>query len=352
LKTKFLIVALVTSATLTIHYYDIIFANALGHSHLMHAIHGRLCYIPIVLSAFWFGIRGGLITALVISYFSIVYIYVRPITAPQELYSEFAEIAFYFAIGGFSGILLDSERSSRRKKEEAEKRLAHAERLSLVGQMVASIAHEIKNPLGSIKGAVQILKDGTTPEPDRTEFTSIIEKEVNRLDGVVQDYLSFSKPSPLKMNEINISDIITEVIKQMKYQCDQTRVKVSFDSGAMPVISGDRNRLHQLFLNMFLNSLQAMPDGGEIRINCDVRQKENGGYLDVKFSDSGRGITSENIERIFEPFFSTKTQGTGLGLATAKVIVAEHNGSIRVESTIGKGTSFQLQFPLIRGAQS
>lgn len=102
-NTRLLIVALITLGTLSIHYYDIIFAGVLGHSHLMHAIHGRLCYIPIVLAAFWFGVRGGLTTALVISIFTLVYIYISPASQPMETYGEFTEIAFYFAIGGFSG---------------------------------------------------------------------------------------------------------------------------------------------------------------------------------------------------------------------------------------------------------
>ena len=100
-RTQFIIVAAVTCATLSIHYYDIIFAGLLGHSHLMHAIHGRLCYIPIVLAAFWFGLRGGWTTAMIITFFSLIYIKIMPASQPHELFGEFTEIAFYFAIGGF-----------------------------------------------------------------------------------------------------------------------------------------------------------------------------------------------------------------------------------------------------------
>lgn len=347
-----LIVVLATAATLTIHYYDIVLAPIWGHSYLMHAIHGRLCYIPIVLAAFWFGLRGGLVTALVISFFSVVYIYIRPVSQPMELYGEFAEIAFYFAIGGFSGILLDSERSSRRKKEEAERRLSQAERLSLVGQMVTSIAHEIKNPLGSIKGAVQILRDGKTAAADKMEFTSMIEKEVNRLDNVVQEYLSYAKPTPSQMSNINLREVIGTVVRQMKYQCDQAGIMVNIESGEIPDINGDQNRLHQLFLNLFLNSIQAMPSGGQIDIKYTLETAPSSSRLRVRFSDSGRGIPRESIDKIFEPFFSTKSQGTGLGLATAKAIVEEHDGKIRAESAPGKGTTLYIQFPIIEGARA
>jgi len=348
-RKKIIIVAAITCATLTIHYYDLIFANVLGHSHLMHAIHGRLCYIPIVLSAFWFGIRGGLTTALIISFFSLIYINIRPVNEAHELFGELTEIAFYFAIGGFSGILLEAERSARRKKEEAERKLAQAERLSLVGQMVTSIAHEVKNPLGSIKGAVQILKDGQTPEKDREEFATIIEKEVNRLDGVVQDYLSFSRSTPSIQSDLNLCEILSAVSRQIKYQCDQGGIHIKLHTSENAAITGDPNRLHQLFLNIILNSIQAMPQGGEIEIKCEKISDENGNRLKVAVVDSGIGISEDNLKKIFEPFYSTKTHGTGLGLATAKTIVDEHEGRIAVKSELGKGTTILLEFPLSDG---
>lgn len=347
-KSKLLLVALVTLCTLSIHYYDLIFAGILGHSNLMHAIHGRLCYIPIVLAAFWFGLRGGLIVATVISLFSLLYIKIGPVGMAHELYGEFAEIAFYFAIGGFSGILLDSERASRNRREEAERKLEQAERLSLMGQMVTSIAHEIKNPLGSIKGAIQIIKDKATPERDKTEFAGIIEKEVDRLDNVVRDYLSFSKPAPIKFTETNLGAVIDSVIKQLSFQCREKNVSIVFNPENIPNINGDNDKLHQLFLNILLNSLQAMPSGGKIEIACRTLADDLNPLLELKISDSGTGIAPENISKIFDPFFSTKTQGTGLGLATAKGIVTDHGGNIRVQSKLGRGTEFYITFPLIR----
>jgi signal transduction histidine kinase len=347
-RSKLLIVAIVTGCTLAFHYYDILFAGMVGHSHLMHAIHGRLCYIPIVLSAFWFGIRGGIVTALVISYFSLLYIYIRPVAEPDELFGELTEIAFYFAIGGFSGILLDSERSSRRKKEEAEQKLAQAEKLSLVGQMVTSIAHEIKNPLGSIKGAVQILNDGNTPEKDKAEFITIMEREIDRLDNVVRDYLSFAKPTPSQKTDVNLCDIFAAVIRQMKYQCEQNKITIELKSIENATIMGDPNRLRQLFLNIILNAVQAMPGGGEISIQCGPSGDVVGNWVRVIISDTGVGIPKEDLRRVFEPFFTTSAQGTGLGLATARAIVDEHDGKIDVESAEGKGATFIIDFPPAR----
>jgi two-component system sensor histidine kinase HydH len=345
-NTKLILVLLITTATLTFHYYDLIFMGLFGHSHLMHAIHGRLCYIPIVLAAFWFGLRGGLLTAFTISLFSMLYIFIRPISDASDLYGEYAEIAFYFAIGGFAGILLDSERSSRNKKEEAERKLLQAERLSVMGQMVASIAHEIKNPLGSIKGAVQILGDKSTPQNDRQEFTSIIEKEVDRLDKVVKEYLSFAKPTPGKSEKIDLNEILQAVIKQMKFQGGEHNVQIEFAPEVVPAIKGDSDKFRELFINIILNSLQAMPSGGKIEITCRNATEDSSSMLETRITDNGPGIAPENLNRIFEPFFSTKAQGTGLGLATARSIVGDYNGAINAESVLGKGTTFIISFPV------
>ncbi len=349
-NSKLLLVALITAGTLAFHYYNLLFAGLLGHSHLMHAVHGRLCYIPIVLAAFWFGLRGGLLTALIISAFSVLYIIIAPVSDARDFYGDFAEIAFYFAIGGFAGILLDSERSSRKRSEEAERRLLQAERLSLIGQMVASIAHEIKNPLGSIKGAVQILRDKATPENDRREFTTIIEKEVDRLDKVVKDYLTFARPSPVRSAPVDLNQILHAVIRQMSFQCAERHVTIVFEPAKISTIYGDPDKLRGLFLNIMLNSLQAMFDsGGIIEISCRDISEDSKLWLQTRISDTGPGIQSENLPRIFEPFFSTKVQGTGLGLATAKAIVDEHKGKIRVDSELGKGTAFIIDFPTGQG---
>jgi two-component system sensor histidine kinase HydH len=345
-RTKFLIVVLVIAFTLTFHYYDLLFAQLIGHSHLMHAIHGRLCYIPIVLAAFWFGIRGGILSALIISAFSIVYIFIHPLADPHDAFNEYTEIAFYLAIGSLAGVLLENERSNRRKREDAERKLGQAERLSLVGQMVASIAHEIKNPLGSIKGAVQILKDPKTPSTDKIEFTDIIEKEVDRLDGVVGEYLSYAKPAPSKVSNTNMGELAATVIKQIKYQCDERGIKIILEQNKVPPITADANKLRQVLLNILLNAIQAMPNGGEIRFSCRQFNDDSGNRLELRIADTGPGISPENLAKIFDPFFSTKAHGTGLGLATAQAIVSEHNGLIVAESKLGEGTTFIISLPI------
>jgi two-component system sensor histidine kinase HydH len=343
----FLLIA-ITTATLALHYYGVLFEGIFGHSHLIHVIHARLCYIPIVLGAVWFGLRGGMITAVVISFFAFMYIILKPVTAPMDLISEYTEIAFYLAIGGMAGILIDRERSSMRKKEEAERKLQHAERLSLMGQMTASIAHEIKNPLGSIKGAAQILKADNLSADEKREFADIIEKETDRLNHVVTDFLSYARPTPTNLIDVDISEILNSAHKQLRYQARQQNILIEIEQNRMPVIKADPDKLRQVILNIMLNSFQAMPEGGKLSVSCrllDQKPKQ----VELEMADSGHGISSADIAKIFDPFFSTKSRGSGLGLATTQAIINEHKGRIRAESKEGKGTKFIITLPVSDG---
>jgi len=344
-KKRIIVLTLLIMITLLIHSYELLLEPIFGHSHFMHVTHARLCYIPIVLGAFWFGLRGGLLSATIISFFSAIYIYLIAVKNPHELINEYMEIVFYFAIAAFSGFLLDRDKRIRAMEQEAEKRLQQSERLSMMGQMAASIAHEVKNPLGSIKGAAQIIKDKSTPEKDRDEFAQIIEKESDRLDKVVRDFLSYSRPAPSHFTDIDICDALNTAQRHLKYQAEKQGVKIIFNSANKATVKGDPEKLHQLFLNILLNAIQAPADGGMIEIPCkEIFDKKNR-MIRVEIRDNGPGIPDDVLQKIFDPFFSTKSQGTGLGLATARAIVTEHKGTIVVDSGPGEGATFIVTFP-------
>jgi two-component system sensor histidine kinase HydH len=344
-KKRIIILALLIMFTLLIHSYELLLEPIFGHSHFMQVAHARLCYIPIVLGAFWFGLRGGLLSATIISIFSAIYIYLIAVKDPHELMNEYMELVFYFAIAAFSGFLLDRDKRIRAREQEAEKRLQQSERLSMMGQMAASIAHEVKNPLGSIKGAAQIIKDKSTPEKDRDEFALIIEKESDRLDKVVRDFLSYSRPAPSHFTEIDICEVLDTAQRHLKYQAEKQGVKIIFNSTNKATVKGDPEKLHQLFLNILLNAIQAPADGGTIEVTCEEIVEKKNKMIRVEISDNGPGIPGDVVQKIFDPFFSTKSQGTGLGLATARTIVTEHEGAIMVESKPGEGATFIVTFP-------
>jgi len=344
-KKRMIILILLIIFTLLIHSYELLLEPIFGHSHFMQVVHARLCYIPIVLGAFWFGLRGGLLSATIISVFSAIYIYLIAVKDPHELMNEYMEIVFYFAIAALAGFLLDRDKKIRAREQEAEKRLQQSERLSMMGQIAASIAHEVKNPLGSIKGAAQIIKDKSTPEKDRDEFAGIIEKESERLDKVVRDFLSYSRPAPSHLTDVNICDSLDTAQRHLKYQAEKQGVMIKFISTNKATIKGDPEKLHQLFLNILLNAIQAPADGGTIDISCDEIFENKNRMIRISIRDNGPGIPDDVIQKIFDPFFSTKSQGTGLGLATARAIVTEHKGTIVVESKPGEGATFIVTFP-------
>ncbi len=344
-KFRLLFLIGLTVVTLLLHYYDILWQGLFGHSNLMFVIHSRLCYIPIVLAAVWFNLRGGILMSAIISAFTILYIFIYPNEGIHEEIREYTEIVFYFAIGGLTGFLVNRERYLTAIKEEAEKRLHRAEKLSLMGQMAASIAHEIKNPLGSIRGAAQILEDDTISKQERKEFADIVAHETDRLDGVVRQFLSQARIGPATISDIDICEVLSLAQKQLSIQAEKQNVQISVKYQTTPIIKGDKNRLHQVILNLILNAMQAMPEGGSIQLSCQTVHRQRREYVQIGVADTGPGIAPENLEKIFDPFFSTKSQGSGLGLATAREIIENHNGTIEAQSAPGKGTKFLIFLP-------
>jgi signal transduction histidine kinase len=344
-SSKILILAATISLTLAVHYGWFGHSH-FGHSPLLQAIHGRLCYIPIVISAVWFGLRGGLLCALIISTAIIPYI-VRTARPQGGLSVEVTEIVFYFAIGALSGALVERERHQRKRMQEAHAKLEQTQRLSMMGQMAAGVAHEIKNPLASIKGAADILAEDLTPDSPKHEFAEIISKEVRRLDGTVQNFLDFARSQPCRFSMERLDDILVSTLRQMEPQVASASLMLqskipSFDEH----VWADPQKLRQVFINLILNAISATPPGGKITVELGKRTRNQESLWEIRFSDTGSGIAPESMERIFEPFFTRKSTGSGLGLAIVKSIIEEHGGRVEVVSELGRGSTFTILLPL------
>ncbi|MEW6050301.1 MAG: ATP-binding protein [Candidatus Zixiibacteriota bacterium] len=333
---------LTTALTLAIHYGWVQYL--FGHYDWLHALHSRFCYIPIVIGAAWFGLRGGILTAAVISLLVVPYLYGHG-SHEVDLTQELVEIFFYFAIGGLIGALIDREERIRRKHEETERYLERSQHLSLLGQMAAGVAHEIKNPLASIKGAVEILSDCNTPETDRKEFREIVSSEIRRIDGTVRDFLEFGRPREPRYEEIDLSATVAATIKQVEAQAGAVGVSLRTNIDEGVVVLGDREKLHQVILNLILNALDASAHGSHIDI-CVTERARHSAVLAI--TDHGRGIAPGDLDKVFEPFFSTKATGTGLGLPIVKAIIEKHQGNITLESRLNHGTTATVTLPLFR----
>jgi two-component system nitrogen regulation sensor histidine kinase GlnL len=251
--------------------------------------------------------------------------------------------------GHFVGTILLLRDIKHRK--ELEEDLKRADRLVLIGTLAAGLAHEIRNPLGGIKGAAQLLRRSSDNHPSVREFTDIMIREVDRVDQLIEQLLDLSRPAQLTLAPVNIHEILEDVLllEGQTVRGREIHIRKRFDP-SLPPIRGDRAQLSQVFLNLVKNAFQAMEHTGALtittRVETDYHIRGQGTGLNrfiwVDLADEGGGIREEDLAHIFSPFFTTKINGTGLGLATCYRIIKEHGGTIRVESTEGKGSTFKV----------
>lgn len=230
-----------------------------------------------------------------------------------------------------------------RSKRDLEEQLQRAERSAVVGRVASGIAHEIRNPLNFINLSIDHLREAFAPkdETQRATYAHIlmtIKDELARLNRLVSDFLSYGRPAKLKLREIDARALIEEVRDLIEVQAEQQGVKVNIEqNGARDTkLYGDAEQIKTCFSNLMINAIQAMPDGGALNISL---QPDNS-HLEIKFADAGPGIAPEAMEQIFEPYYSTKDTGIGLGLPLTKKIIEEHGGQIDVESEPDRGTTF------------
>ncbi|MFQ5452702.1 MAG: nitrogen regulation protein NR(II) [Candidatus Zixiibacteriota bacterium] len=341
IKITFIVISI--AITIGFHY-GWLWEPFFGHVHWLHALHGRFCYIPIVIAASWFGLRGGLYTAIIISVLVLPYIFSQGLDS-DPLASELVEIVFYLAIAILTGALIERELSVRQKHEQAKLQLEKSHKLSLVGQIAAGVAHEIKNPLASIKGSVEILTDDSTIAKDKDEFKNIIFNEIKRIDSTVTNFLELAKPKETKLEKINLSNIIETGLKQMETHAAKSNINIKSDIADGIFINGDSEKIHQVLLNLILNAIQASTPGSDIDVMLSTSSK----YVDLIVKDFGIGIKEEEIDKIFDPFYTTKPSGSGLGLSLVKSTIEKHNGCISVQSNPENGTEVTITFPMQKG---
>jgi len=226
--------------------------------------------------------------------------------------------------------------------EKVNTEKSRMERLSALGEMATTVAHETKNPLNSIRLATSYLKKNFQGEI-LSEFLSIIEEEVMRLNEITSDFLGFSKPAPLKLKASDINAVVRSTVALVRQEATDRNIEVIILTDEhIPPVPCDLSRIKQVVLNLLLNAIDASAAGDSIRITTEAL----GARASLSIQDTGRGIPPEEIENIFKPFYTTKTRGSGLGLAIVDRIVKEHKGEITVESAVGKGTKFTILLPV------
>lgn len=237
-------------------------------------------------------------------------------------------------------------RESLKRLEESNKEKTRLEKLSALGEMAMTVAHEVKNPLNAIRGSVAYLKDNFKGQV-LTEFLTIIEEETNRLNEIVTTFMRFSRPLPLKLQLSDINRCVDDTVNLIRQEATEKNIEVtaSLDSNIEPFYF-DPQQFKQALLNLLVNAIDATKEGDCVKIA--VTSKEEDKLIEVSVIDTGEGMSEEVIANIFKPFFSTKTRGTGLGLACVERIIKDHHGHITVRSTLGKGSEFIISLPYTR----
>ena len=230
----------------------------------------------------------------------------------------------------------------RTEKYELEEQLEHADSLSSIGKLAASIAHEIRNPMTTLKGFVQLLK-ATSPEESQN-YLSVIDEEIERMESILTEMLSLSKPNSSEKEVLSLKEAVADVCKVIYPKAHSSGINIiqTDSTSSDALIYANSGKIKQVLLNVLKNGLEAMSSGGTLTI--DLENNEEGMIL-LSIADTGEGMTDSQITEIFTPFFTMKEAGTGLGLPFVKRTIIEYNGAIKVESEIGQGTKFVLSFP-------
>jgi two-component system sensor histidine kinase HydH len=323
---------------------------------LWHYLFQRLYYLPIVYAAILFGWRGGLLASLVSALCYIPHIRNAWHHMPDYTVDQYAEIIVFFLVGTVTGVLADRGRKQTAELELTSRQLAkvnrelqdsfeqikRADRLSAIGQLSASLAHEIRNPLASIDGAANLIESPQTPDEMRKGSLAIIHKEIQRLNRLLTNLLDFARPRKPEFRPVDPSRLIDGIINLAGHSAKQKGITLLKHVPApVPPIECDAEQMKQVILNLAINAVQAMTRPGEVVLSA--RPADSSVVISVR--DQGPGIADENLDKIFNPFFTTKEAGTGLGLSVVHQIVTQHGGVVDAARNPDGGMTFSVSLP-------
>lgn len=317
------------------------------HHHWAHDILRRLYYIPILFAAFSRGRAGGIGVALVTSLTYLPHaFFVMPTSLdPGTTLNKIMEVVLYNTIGILAGTLADRESVRRRQAEQAfadqkrmSEQLIRAGRLAALGELVAGIAHEVKNPLHTIKGTAEIVDEVIPKDADQAPMWNLLRQEVDRLERVADRFLSFARPSFPDLKPVTVGEVYRRIGELVTAQIGaESHVDLEIaplaDNVAGKFVRADRDQIAQIALGITANALRAMEGHGVLGVRGGIREDGADSYTSIQIENDGPIIPTEDLERIFDPFFTASEDGTGLGLAIAARIADEHGGFLEVKNT-------------------
>ncbi len=339
-----------------------IVATSLGHyltnpqHFLLHNIYQRLYYIPILLACAWYGLAGGLAVAAVCAaaYAPHILLHWRMSQAYQA--NQLIELGMFGVVAFVAGALADRERRLRLEAEaiatERDRALTEltatvdgvrrADRLAALGTLTAGMAHEIRNPLGAIGGAAEILEQDYPHAHPRREFLDILRREIARLNAIVSKFLDYARPQAPELRSLELNEAVRAALDLVGKSA--AGASIVFDARlaeGLAAVRADAGQIHQVLVNLLLNAVQAMPEGGAVEIATWA--EDEAAVVEVR--DHGTGLPDVPVERLFEPFYTTKSAGTGLGLHVCRRIAISHGGHLDAANVEGGGAAFRLVLP-------
>lgn len=339
---RYALVAFLVALVTLLHY------NTAMHLHNAHGIYRRLYYFPIILAAFRGGWQGGLITALACIAAYLPHAMGRVGHDPGTPLEKNLEMMLYVAVGLVCGVLVTRrERTlaelgrTLEEKSRMEAELMRQTRMAAVGRLSAGLAHEIRNPLASIKGAAEILSDDAPAADPKVRLLNILKVEAVRLNDVLTRFLDFARPADRHPRRFDAAAEAREVVELLRHRNDATAWSAPTPDAGPITMTGDREQVRQLLLNLALNAGAAAGEGGSVA----VRVRAHGPTVELTVEDDGPGFSEESLQNLGTPFFTTKDEGTGLGLAICHRIVEDHGGTLSVESATPHGARVTARLP-------
>lgn len=290
----------------------------------------------LALHAFYFGLPTGLVTAGAAGG-----LYALAGAWPPPMPGFALRLAFFGLVGLCMGLVGEQARRRQSALDRQQEQLIRSDRLATLGELAAGLAHEIRNPLAGISGALHVLGSQLEPDDERRALLSDVHAQITRMNKTLTDLLQHARPARPQRIAVEINALVEQSLRFLPHE--RIDIVRRLDQ-SLPFVQVDPNLLHQAFLNILVNARQAMPRGGRLTVETRPHPSSERS-VEIRFTDTGTGIPSDHLRRIFQPFFTTKAQGTGLGLAIAARAVEEHGGRITVDSAVGRGTTFTVALP-------
>jgi len=290
--------------------------------------------------------RNGLV--LIALFMVLIYWIIDSLSSDQVL-ARILIACLVIIYGIFTQTLINSRKEALEEKERTQKQLIQSEKFAALGIVAAGIAHEVKNPLAIIIQGVEYLRTSTGADALLNDVVERINKSAFRADSIIKGLLSFTRQMPIQAEQVEIETVIDETLSFIEHQLKLKHIKlVKQFSSELPKLTIDLNQIKQVFLNVLLNSIDALQDGGTITISADPVMSASGQlHLQTIVADTGCGIPKDKIEKVFDPFYTTKddSRNSGLGLSITKGIIDKHHGTVRIESEVEKGTQVIIGLP-------